>query len=224
MDKKTPCTSNTEYYWLIPLIITAMVLFGHSPVLFSTYLRQDDLTATTWNIHHFKRDPGLNNIWEIFRPVCGIFIVISDFVSHNMRNAWIMRFINIMFLSGGAVLLYRWQRKFGAEKIFAACFAICAFLTQSSQIISSTANYTVLVATIVMAQGACFLFYRGFVERERRKAYYAYGVILLFISLLSYPLGSPYIFVFLFIYFLHNPQEKCWKPHSLLSFMQRCLR
>src|SRR5579863_3990132 len=98
------------YGWVIPLVISGILLLAHSPVLFSTYLRQDDWSAALWNIHHLDSFPDLYiHIVEEVRPVSVIFLMLSDAIAYHMHNAWIARLINILLLGAAAILTYKWQ-------------------------------------------------------------------------------------------------------------------
>lgn len=198
------------------MLIAAAVLFGHSPVLFSDYLRQDDWSAATWNLVIQDHVDLRAHMLDEFRPLSVPFILFSDFVSHTMSNGWIVRLINILLLGLAAILTYRWQRLFTEDILFAACFAICAFLTQSVQIISATANYTVMIVALIWSQAASFMFYRGFVGQSCRRRWYFCGVVVFYLSLLSYPLASTYVFVFLTIYYFHHIRERWWQRDAFL--------
>ena len=60
--------------WLIPMLIAAAVLFGHSPVLFSDYLRQDDWSAATWNLVIQDHVDLRAHMLDEFRPLSVPFL------------------------------------------------------------------------------------------------------------------------------------------------------
>ena len=212
-----PLVPSSTSAWLIPFLIAGIIILAHSPVLFPTYLRQDDWSAATWNIHLVFSHVDLRKYAvDEMRPLSIPFILFSDAISHHMDIAWIARLINIVLIAAAAILTYRWQMTLEAEEIFAACFAACSFLTQAAQLISSTANYMVMIVSVIVAQTACFTLYRGFLDAKHRTRWYAVGATLLFLSLFSYPLGCTYVFLFLLIYYLREVREQWWRQSSFV--------
>ncbi|MEQ9115912.1 MAG: hypothetical protein RLN62_03870 [Rickettsiales bacterium] len=210
------------------LFILASLLFAHSPVLWGDYLRQDDWNAAFWNIYKFSkivRHPEFyNSAVEMFRPVSTVFILIGDYISHNIENASYIRLFNIFLLAIASYLTYLWQIRLSPKKkCFAISFALLAFSLPASQLHSSTVSYGNMVFSIICGQIAAFYSAKIFLEnhdRATRKKYYIYGILFIFLGSLNYVLSSMFYFVFLLMFYLTSlKRDDLQKDHKNIKFI-----
>ncbi|MEI7489085.1 MAG: hypothetical protein WCJ72_17085 [Chryseobacterium sp.] len=217
--------SEINILWLI----AAFVFFTHSPVLFHDYLRQDDWSAGLWlrflgtkqcwlEVIHFKKPvnpwacianiqthPGTyNSAVELFRPVSTAIFLAGDAIAYNIGNIWIVRSYNIALLCIAAVFTYSWLRRLKADSLFAACFTITSFALPAYQVQASTANYTIMIVSIILGQISFFLWHEAYHNSDKKSLWQKYRLayFVMLASLLCYPMSSPYPFLFLAIYVL----------------------
>ena len=210
------------------IIILACLLVAHFPVLISDYLRQDDWNATFWSRNslyfQFQGHPEYYNaIWELFRPVGGLILIITDYISINIENAKFVRFFNILLLSICSYLTYQWQIRISSEnKIFALSFSIISFCLIASQLHTATAGYNGMIITTLMGQIAFILYYKAKMETNNPRMATRYIIlsgILLLAGSMNYAITMMFYFLFLFIFYISNIHRDNFTKKQIYKFM-----
>lgn len=186
------------------LVMAVFIAIAISPVLYSSnYIRQDDLM---WEIWPWMKPSEFgylyyNTVFQLFRPICMLSFYITDLVAISIHNAVYVRAFSLAILIFLSIMVYHWQLLFNKNKPLAVAFSICTFTLPAYQVFAATANYELILTALVMTiAGGFFLYFANATNDEKRwKKYLILGSILIYASMLNYPLSTMFIWAMLVI-------------------------
>src|SRR5690348_16467229 len=144
--------------------IIVFVFAAISPVIYSNnYIRQDDLM---WEIWPWMKPSEFgylyyNTVFQLVRPICMLSFYITDLLSIGIQGAVYVRFFSLLVLILLAMMLFRWQLYFNKNRLLATTFAICTFTLPAYQVFAATANYELLLTSLVMSLLSGFFWYNA---------------------------------------------------------------
>ncbi|HEU5281036.1 MAG TPA: hypothetical protein VFU82_03540, partial [Gammaproteobacteria bacterium] len=206
--------------------IIVCVFAAISPVIYSNnYIRQDDLM---WEIWPWMKPSDFgylyyNTVFQLVRPICMLSFYLTDLLSIGIQGAVYVRFFSLVVLIILAIMLFRWQLYFNKNKLLATTFAICTFTLPAYQVFAATANYELILTSLVMTLFSGFLWYKANLTLNYKawKSGLILGCLLFFASMLNYPLSSMFIWAMLVITYLNSIDQKTYFREHKLSFIAK---